>query len=567
LKEELIGLLREAAGKVAAEKGFHWEDDLPVQVEVTREEKFGDLSSNLAMDLSSRSGSPRIPPRELGEAIVAALPVGGDLVERAEVAGPGFLNFFIRRERWLSALREVLVLGEEYGRSDIGGGERVQVEFVSANPTGPLHLGHGRGAAVGDILCNILTATGYSVQKEFYVNDAGRQIEMLARSVLARCRELLDQESDFPEDGYRGEYVYDLAREAILKKGDALLSMPEGELIEYMGEFAPQIVLEWIQRDLAAFGVSFDRWFSEKSLYRDGRWEEIVGELKEKDLLFTDEDALWFRSSRFGDEKDRVVVKNDGSRTYLASDILYHEDKFRRGFSRVINLWGADHHGYVARMKAVVQALGYSPDALDVRLVQLVSLTRGGKAVAMGKRQGEFTPLADVVEEAGKDAARFFFLMRRCESSLEFDLDLAKERSAENPVFYVQYAHARISSIFRTRDEAGLPSPAAGDLDLDPLRLPEEMSLIKKVALYPDVLAACARGLEPHPLAQYLIGLSKAFHSYYNKVRVNTDDEKLSHARLGMVQAVRVVIRNALGIMGITAPEKMEKQTLEGVSR
>jgi arginyl-tRNA synthetase len=557
LKEELISLLREAAGKVAAEKGFHWEDDLPIQVEVTREEKFGDLSSNLAMDLSSRSGSPRIPPRELGEAIVAALRVDGDLVERAEVAGPGFLNFFIRRERWLSALREVLLRGEEYGRSDIGGGERVQVEFVSANPTGPLHLGHGRGAAVGDILSSILAATGYGVQREFYVNDAGRQIEMLARSVLARCRELLDQESDFPEDGYRGEYVYDLAREAILKKGDALLTMPESEAIEYLSEFAPQIVLEWIRRDLSAFGVSFDRWFSEKSLYRDGRWEEIVRELREKDLLFTEEDALWFRSSRFGDEKDRVVVKSDGSRTYLASDILYHEDKFRRGFSRVIDLWGADHHGYVPRMKAVVQALGYSPDALDVRLVQLVSLTRGGTAVAMSKRQGEFTTLAEVVDEAGRDAARFFFLMRRCESSLEFDLDLAKERSAENPVFYVQYAHARISSIFRTRDEKGLSSPAAGDLDLDPLRLPEEMGLIKKIALYPDVLVACARGLEPHHLAQYLVGLASAFHSYYNKVRVITDDENLSHARLGMVQAVGVVIRNALGIMGITAPEKM----------
>jgi arginyl-tRNA synthetase len=560
LKEEIISLLREAAAKVAEEKGFPWQDDFPVLVEVTRDEKFGDFSSNLAMDLSSRTGSPRIPPRELGEAIVSALPAGGGLVERAEIAGPGFMNFFVRREKWVQALGEVLLLDGRYGRSDVGGGRKVQVEFVSANPTGPLHLGHGRGAAVGDILSSILAATGYAVEKEFYVNDAGRQIEMLALSVLARCRELQGMGEDFPEDGYRGQYVYDLAKEVLGEKGEGFVDLPEDESLAFLREFAPSIVLEWIRRDLALFGVSFDRWFSEKSLYTGGRWEEVVAELKEKDLLFTEEDALWFRSSSFGDEKDRVVVKNDGSRTYLASDILYHEDKFRRGFEQVINLWGADHHGYVPRMKAVVEALGHAPEDLAVRLIQLVSLTRGGKAVAMGKRQGEFTTLAEVVDEVGKDAARFFFLMRRCDSSLEFDLDLAKERSADNPVFYVQYAHARISSIFRARKEKGLFSPEPAKVNLDPLRLPEEMSLIKRIALYPDVLAACAQGLEPHPLAQYLVALSKAFHSYYNKVRVITDDEELSQARLGMVQAVRIVIRNALEIMGITAPEKMDKR-------
>lgn len=560
MKKEIISLLREAAAKVAEEKGFPWQEDFPVLVEVTRDEKFGDFSSNLAMDLSSRTGSPRIPPRELGEAIVSALPAGGDLVERAEIAGPGFMNFFVRREKWVQALGEVLLLDGRYGRSDVGGGRKVQVEFVSANPTGPLHVGHGRGAAVGDILSSILAATGYAVEKEFYVNDAGRQIEMLALSVLARCRELQGMGEDFPEDGYRGQYVYDLAKEVLGEKGEGFVDLPEDESLAFLREFAPSIVLEWIRRDLALFGVSFDRWFSEKSLYTGGRWEEVVAELKEKNLLFTEEDALWFRSSSFGDEKDRVVVKNDGSRTYLASDILYHEDKFRRGFEQVINLWGADHHGYVPRMKAVVEALGHAPEDLAVRLIQLVSLTRGGKAVAMGKRQGEFTTLAEVIDEVGKDAARFFFLMRRCDSSLEFDLDLAKERSADNPVFYVQYAHARISSIFRARKEKDLSTPEPAKVNLDPLRLPEEMSLIKKIALYPDVLAACAQGLEPHPLAQYLVVLSKAFHSYYNKVRVITDDEELSQARLGMVQAVRIVIRNALEIMGITAPEKMDKR-------
>lgn len=554
MKEDVASLLREAARSIARERGFEWNKDFPVQVEVCREEKFGDFSSSLAMELASRAA---MKPRELGEAILSVLPAGGALVERAEMAGPGFLNFFLRRERWLEALREVLIHEEKYGASDFGRGEKVQVEFVSANPTGPLHLGHGRGAAVGDILSRVLEATGCRIQKEFYVNDAGRQVEMLARSVLARSLELQGRGGEFPEDGYRGEYVYDLAREAIEKRGDWLGRAPEEEVLGYLGQFAASRVLEWIRRDLEEFGVSFDSWFSEKSLYEGDRWEKTAGELEERDLLFRSEGALWFRSTRFGDDKDRVVVKKDGSRTYLASDILYHSDKFQRGFRRVIDIWGADHHGYVPRMEAVVQALGHPPESLVVRLVQLVSLTRGGKAVAMGKRQGEFTTLAEVVREVGRDAARFFFLMRRCESSLEFDLDLAKRRSTDNPVFYVQYAHARISSIFRTREESGLPSPDLREVDLDPLRLPEEMSLIKKIATYPDVLATCARLLDPHPLTQYLVALAGNFHSYYNKVRVITDDEDLSHARLAMVRAVGIVIRNALDIMGIEAPEKM----------
>ncbi len=557
MKEELVSLLREALGAVASEKGLTVEDDVAIQVDVCRDEKFGDFSSNLAMEFAARMGPARMSPRDLGQAILDALPPDNGLVEKAEIAGPGFLNFFVRRERWLEALRSVLLLKDRYGRSDLGQGERVQVEFVSANPTGPLHLGHGRGAAVGDILASVLRAVGYEVEKEFYINDAGRQVELLARSVLARCRELLGKSPDFPEDGYRGDYVYDLAKEAILKKGESLLSEPEEGLLSFLQVFAIDIVLGWIRRDLEAFGVSFDSWFSEKSLYTDGRWEEVVEKLETAGLLFREEGALWFRSSRFGDDKDRVVVKNDGTRTYLASDILYHQDKFRRGFRRAIDVWGADHHGYVPRMQAVVQALGHPADALAVRLVQLVSLSRGGEAVPMGKRQGEFTPLAEVVGEVGKDAARFFFLMRRCESSLEFDLDLAKSRSADNPVFYVQYAHARISSIFRTREERSLSAPDPGQTDFGPLRLPEEMSLVKKIAGFPDVLAFCARAMEPHALSQYLIGLAGGFHSYYNKVRVITHDEDLSNARLGMVQAVGIVIRNGLGIMGISAPEKM----------
>jgi arginyl-tRNA synthetase len=557
VKEEMTAALRSALETVSRERNFTLQSDTPIQVDFCREERFGDFSTNLALELPSRIGMPRLSPRDLGQALVAAWPAEDRFVEKAEVAGPGFVNFFIRRERWLEALKEVLILKDDYGRSEQGRGQSVQVEFVSANPTGPLHLGHGRGAAVGDILSSILEFTGHRVQREFYINDAGHQVEILARSVLARYRELLGEKSDFPEDGYRGEYISDLAREAILKKARSLLELPESESLDFLGEFATGIVLGWIRKDLEDFGVRFDAWFPESGLYQKDAWEEVLRELESQEMVYPANDALWFCSTRFGDDKDRVVVKRDGRRTYLASDILYHWDKFRRGFERVINVWGADHHGYVPRMEAVVQAFGRPPGALSVRLVQLVTLTRGGRAVAMGKREGEFTTLAEVVREVGKDAARFFFLMRRCESPLEFDLELAKARSADNPVFYVQYAHARISSIFRHRTEAGLPVPEPRDVDLTPLELPEEMSLIKKVSVFPDILAACSKTLEPHQLAQYLVGLAGSFHSYYNKVRVITENEDLSRARLGLVQAVGIVLRNALGLMGVAAPREM----------
>jgi arginyl-tRNA synthetase len=556
VKDDIAALLAAALGRVARERGLPWDEGAAVPVDFCRDERFGDFTSNAAMELASRAGGKKVPPRELGAAILAALPAGGALLEKVEVAGPGFLNFTLRRERWLDELRRVLAQGAAFGRSEVGRGERVQVEFVSANPTGPLHLGHGRGAAVGDILCRILEATGHHVQREFYVNDAGRQVATLARSVLARCRELRGREAAFPEDGYKGDYVRDLAREALAARGDALLDLPEAEALVWVGDFSIDIVLGWIRRDLEAFGVRFDEWYSERSLYRPGLWEELEAELRSRDLLFEEEGALWFRSTRFGDDKDRVVVKQDGSRTYLASDILYHRDKFLRGFDRVIDIWGADHHGYIPRMSAVVQALGRPADALAVRLIQLVTLTRGGKAVAMGKREGEFTTLAEVVGEVGRDAARYFFVMRRCESHLEFDLELAKAKTADNPVFYVQYANARISSIFRTRAERGAGGEAR-EADLALLALPEEIGLIKKVAIFPDVLAGCARALEPHALAQYLVALAGAFHAYYNKTRVITEDEALSDARLALVRAVGIVIRNGLDLMGVGAPAEM----------
>jgi arginyl-tRNA synthetase len=558
VKEELASLVGAAVAHVARERGFAWDPGAPAPIESCRDERFGDFTSNAAMELASRAGAggKKVPPRELGQAILAALPAAPDLIEKAEIAGPGFINFTLRRERWLQALAGILAGGAAYGRSDVGKGARLQVEFVSANPTGPLHLGHGRGAAVGDILCRILEATGHAVQREFYVNDAGRQVDTLARSVLSRAREQLGAAADFPEEGYKGEYVRDLAREAIARHGAALATLPESAATATLGDEAMATVLGWIRRDLEAFGVRFDLWFSERSLYAPGAWEAVEQQLRERDLLFEQEGALWFRSTRFGDDKDRVVVKNDGSRTYLASDILYHADKFKRGFERVIDIWGADHHGYIPRMQAVAQALGRPADALAVRLIQLVTLTRGGKAVAMGKREGEFVTLAEVVGEVGADAARFFFVMRRCESHLEFDLDLAKSKTADNPVFYVQYAHARIASIFRTH-ERGPAGAAAAGADLGRLELPEELALIKRLAGYPEVLAVCARTLEPHPLANYLVGLAAAFHGYYNRVRVVTDDAAGSGARLALVQAIGIVLRNGLHLMGVAAPDQM----------
>jgi arginyl-tRNA synthetase len=555
VKEELAALVGAAVERLARERGFAWEPGAVVPVETCRDERFGDFTTNVAMELSSRLGKKTAPPRELAQAIVAALPAGDGLVAKAEVAGPGFINFTVRRERWLAALADLLAQDAAYGRSDLGRGRKVQVEFVSANPTGPLHLGHGRGAAVGDILCRILEATGHRVSREFYINDAGNQIQTLARSVLARAREILGGDGAFPENGYKGEYIRELAQSAVATHGAALLALPESEAVATLGEPAMATILGWIRRDLEAFGVRFDVWFSERSLYRPGAWEALEARLRAAGLLFEQEGALWFRSTAFGDDKDRVVIKNDGSRTYLASDMLYHDDKFQRGFDRVIDIWGADHHGYIPRMQAVVQALGRPADALAVRLIQLVSLTRGGKAVAMGKREGEFTTLAEVVDEVGADAARFIFVTRRCESHLEFDLDLAKATSNDNPVFYVKYAHARIASIFRTRAEQGADDGAGADLSL--LEHPEELALIRRAAGFPDALAACARGLEPHPLALYLVGLAGAFHGYYNRVRVVTDDEAASRARLALVRGIGIVLRNGLDLMGVAAPSQM----------
>ncbi len=558
VKEELASLVGAAVARVARERGFAWDPAAPAPIETCRDERFGDFTSNAAMELASRAGGKKVPPRELGQAILAALPAAADLIEKVEIAGPGFINFTVRRERWLQALAGILAAGAAYGRSGIGKGARVQVEFVSANPTGPLHLGHGRGAAVGDILCRILEATGHAVQREFYINDAGRQVETLARSVLARCREQLGAAAAFPEDGYKGELrARSGAGGRHAARGGALATLARERGPATLGEAAMATVLGWIRRDLEAFGVRFDNWFSERSLYQPGAWESVEQQLRERGpALRAGRGALvplhdLRRRQGPGGRQERRQphlprLGHPLPRRQVPARLRARDRHLGRRPPRV---HPADAGGGAGPRPARGRARGAPDPAGDPH--------PGGKAVAMGKREGEFVTLAEVVGEVGADAARFFFVMRRCESHLEFDLELAKSKTADNPVFYVQYAHARIASIFRTQAERGAAGADETGADLARLELPEELGLIKRLAGYPEVLAVCARTLEPHPLANYLVGLAAAFHGYYNRVRVVTEDEGASRARLALVRAIGIVLRNGLDLMGVAAPDQM----------
>ena len=478
-------------------------------------------------------------------------------MEKVEIAGPGFLNFFIREDRWSSLLKIVESEGDRYGTATFGQGRRIQVEFVSANPTGPLHIGHARGAVVGDVMANILAAVGYGVFREYYINDAGNQMNNLGKSVLLRYRELLGRTEEFPEGCYKGEYIRDLAAELLKRDGERYLGMDAMEAIPLLTTYAGAAILEGIKEDLLAFGVVFDLYFSERELYREDGVGSLLRTLEEKGFIYHEGNALWFRTTAFGDEKDRVVVRQNGDPTYFAADIAYHRNKFLRGFETVIDIWGADHHGYIPRMSAAVQALGYEKDALKVILVQLVNLLRDGKPVAMSTRSGEFDTLREVIDEVGKDAARYNFLMRRSDSHLDFDLELAKRQSNENPVYYVQYAYARICSIIRMAAERGCEAPRYDQAELGLLRLQEEIDLIKTITRFPEVVEGAARTLEPHRLTFYLNDTAAIFHSYYNKNKVISDDGALTGARLFLVKSVRTVLKNALTLLGVSAPEKM----------
>jgi arginyl-tRNA synthetase len=548
LRKLILNALRETSGDIGqleiSEKSF--------DINVPKHKDHGDFATNAAMVLSK---ALKMKPRDLAAMIKDA--IDDPSISKVEIAGPGFINFFVDNAGWQEMVLDIIEEGDDYGRQDLGGGLKVQVEFVSANPTGPLHVGHGRGAAVGDSLAGLLDFCGYNVQREYYINNVGNQARTLGESVLYRGRQLLGESQEFPENCYQGEYISDLAKEFIELNGEDALQAGGDELIDKLAGFAQDKILSGIRSDLAAFGIEFDEWFGEDRLYSSGKAREALSRLSRDGYIYEKEGAQWFASSKFGDDKDRVVQRDNGIPTYFAADIAYHLDKMDRGFDRIINIWGADHHGYVSRIKAAVQAFGLNPDDIHILLVQLVSLLRDGKPVAMSTRAGEFVTLADVISEVGADAARFIFLTRSHDSQLDFDLEVAKRKSNDNPVFYVQYAHARICSIFREAVKAGFSEDGLDEGCIGFLDQPEDLELIKFMGRFPGMLESSARALEPHRITYYLQDLAANFHRYYNKHRVIGEDDSLTHARLLMVKAIRTVLRNGLRLLSVGAPETM----------
>ena len=554
MKNKITKLLENALN-ISIQKGQLPEVSLPyLEVEAPGNPEHGDYAANVALILASQA---KQNPRKIAQIIQANLSDPENIIEKTQIAGPGFINFFIKDSTWHQALRNIDEQKENYRCLDFGFGKKVQVEFVSANPTGPLHIGHARGAVVGDVITNLLTTAGYRISKEYYINDAGNQMNNLGKSVLLRYRELSGEKIEFPETCYRGDYIKDIACEIIKREGDKYLHSSEEETISYFTSIAGLSILEEIKVDLRDFGVVFDEYFSEKELYKDNGVTKLLDKLQKQGFVYSDGETLWFKTTAFGDEKDRVVIRKNGEPTYFAADIAYHQNKFSRDFEMVIDIWGADHHGYMPRLWAGIQALGHDKNSLKIILVQLVNLLRGGVPVAMSTRSGEFVTLREVLDEVGKDAARYNFLMRRSDSHLDFDLELAKKQSSENPVYYVQYAHARICSIVRMARERGVALPVYSDIDLSVLNEPEEKTLIKLLARYPETIYGAARSLEPHRITFYLNELAGIFHSYYNKNKVISENNQLTAARLFLIAAIGIVLQNALKILGVSAPEKM----------
>ncbi|KOO49756.1 arginine--tRNA ligase [Viridibacillus arvi] len=525
---------------------------LNIHLETPKDKTNGDYATNIAMQLTKLA---KKPPRAIAEAIIENLDTTGTAIEKIDIAGPGFMNIVLRKDYLAEVITTVLAQGAEYGRSLAGANEKVQVEFVSANPTGDLHLGHARGASVGDSLCNVLDFAGYDVSREYYINDAGNQINNLAASLEARYKQALGLEATMPEDGYHGQDIIDIAGKLAAEFGDSILSKSDEERFEFFREHGLKLELGKLQKDLANFRVDFDVWYSETSLYKSGKVEMALEKLRANGHVFEEEGATWFRSTTFGDDKDRVLIKNDGSYTYLTPDISYHEDKIQRGFTKLINIWGADHHGYIPRMKAAIEALGYDRDTLEVEIIQMVNLMKDGEKVKMSKRTGNAVTLRELVEEVGLDAVRYNFAMRAGDSHMDFDLDLAVKQSNENPVYYAQYAHARISSILRQAKEQGF---AASEEHLDLLNAEKEIDVLKKVGDFPQVVADAAKNRTPHRITNYIQELAATFHSFYNAEKVlDADNKDRSEARLSLITAVRTTIANALKLIGVSAPEKM----------
>ncbi len=578
MKQELRQLLMEAISIVQEKMNVSFSAIDDLQIERTRDQSHGDFACNIAMVLAKQA---KTNPRQLAASLLENLPES-KIIERVEIAKPGFINFFLNKQFRLSVITNILQATEAYGRSEFGSGRSILVEFVSANPTGPLHVGHGRGAAYGAVVADLLEAIGYRVDREYYINNTGRQMDILTISIWLRYLEQCEIKIDFPENAYRGNYIHDIANKLLSEKQLALSSdmdFPEAkddleknldqliafakatlgsENYQHILNLGLDVILGEIREDLANFGVVFDRWFSERSLSNDDQIQQCISKLKNSDFVYEEKGALWFRSTAFGDEKDRVIIRNSGQATYFAADIAYHMEKFSRGYDKAINIWGADHHGYIARVKAALSALGENPDALEILLVQFATLYRGTEKLPMSTRSGQFVTLKELREEVGRDATRFFYIMRKSEQHLDFDLELAKSKSNENPVYYIQYAHARICSVFKQVEEKGFTYDVTiGSNSLHTLTEPSEEKLITTLSCYPEIIHSAAIEYEPHQIAYYLRNLANEFHSYYKSCQFIVDSDELRNARLNLINAIKQVISNGLGILSVSAPKEM----------
>ncbi|MFC7319393.1 arginine--tRNA ligase [Halobacillus campisalis] len=545
LKDEIVRAVKEA--------GLASDEEMPVVVlEQPKDKSHGDYATNMAMQLARVA---KKNPRQIAEELVEKFDRSKASIEKMEVAGPGFINFYMNNEYLTDLVPTILEAEENYGRTEIGKGHKIQVEFVSANPTGTLHLGHARGAAVGDSLCNVLDAAGYDVSREYYINDAGNQMANLALSVEARYMQALGKEWDMPEDGYHGKDIIELGKQLAEADGEKWVDAAEEDRLDFFRSYGLKFELDKIKNDLEEFRVPFDEWFSETSLYEGNQIKDALKVLEEKNYVYEKDDATWFETTKFSDDKDRVLIKNDGTYTYLTPDIAYHKNKLDRGFDTLINIWGADHHGYIPRMKAAIQALGYSEETLEVEIIQMVNLFQDGEKVKMSKRTGKAVTLRELMEEVGIDAMRYFFSMRSSDSHLDFDMDLARSESNENPVYYVQYAHARICTMIGQAVDKGL---AAGEFNGTQLSSEKEEDLLKRLGEFPQIVADAAEKRTPHRVTQYAFDLASNLHSFYNAEKViDAEHPERTVARVALMKAVRITLQNALGLIGVSAPEKM----------
>lgn len=555
VKDELIKIVKAALENAKSAGTLAIEEVPDVEIDVPRNKDFGDYSTNIAMVLARKLGTS---PRDVAQQVIDNIQ-GDGLLEKVQIAGAGFINFYLKPDWYHQVIRRISSEGESYGTSKRFTGQSILVEYVSANPNGPITVGSGRGGVIGDVLSNLLEAVGYKVTREYYINDALNSLQMqnFGKSLEVRYLQALGHDAKMPEDGYQGEYVTQIAKNIIEREGDKFVHLPKDERVRLFTDMGEQEMLALQEADLKAFGIVFDNWFSERSLHESSKVSKAIEELKTRGYAYEKDGAVWLKSTEFGDDKDRTLVRSNGQPTYIAADTAYHADKFDRGFEKLLNVWGPHHHGYIARTKAAVAALGYNQDNLEVLIFQVVRLFSGGELVMMSKRRGDLVPLSELVDEVGKDASRYFLLMRSADSGLDFDLELAKSQSSENPVYYVQYAHARICSILRSAEENKIEIKPAAEADLSLITHPSEIELIKKLSDWPEEVERAALANEPHRLTAYATDLAALFHGFYRDCRVLGEDAALTTARLVVVSAARQVLENALSMMGISAPEKM----------